>query len=163
MALGPDRKPDANNLPEQRIPRTSPAIFNLGQRDLHVLFPDGRIEVDPSRASGFRTPLEDNMVGGLASLLSAQTMFPVLSNDEMAGHCEENEVSSAVREGVTNSPAYAFRTPKLRNVTATAPYGHAGAHATLKSLFAFHINPKAGLASYTPDAILPAFEPLKPD
>jgi cytochrome c peroxidase len=36
---------------------------------------------------------------GFASLLSAQTMFPVLSADEMAGHYSENEVSEAVRQG----------------------------------------------------------------
>ena len=64
-----------------------------------MLFADGRIEADPSRATGFRTPLEDEMVKGFASLLSAQTMFPVLSNDEMAGHYEENEVSTLVRQG----------------------------------------------------------------
>jgi cytochrome c peroxidase len=40
------------------------------------------------------------MVAGFASLLSAQTMFPVLSPDEMAGHYSENDVSQAVRRGV---------------------------------------------------------------
>jgi cytochrome c peroxidase len=64
-----------------------------------VLFADGRIEVDPARPSGLRTPLEDEMVEGFASLLSAQTMFPVLSPDEMAGHYGENDVSIAVRQG----------------------------------------------------------------
>ncbi|EEW24906.1 cytochrome-c peroxidase [Rhodobacter ferrooxidans] len=294
--LGPDRKPMAKNLPEQRIPRNAPALFNLGAREFTTLFHDGRIQADPTRASGFRTPLEDEMVQGFASILSAQTMFPVLSNDEMAGHYEENEVSTAVREGlitgpkgawnllalrvaaipayaemfaaaypeiaagrpigftdisnaiaafievewrsdtapfdawlrgtgtlkpqeqlglalfygsagcsachsgkfqtdqsfhamgepqlgpgkaerfeshsrdvgrmrVTNNPAdaYAFRTPSLRNVTATAPYGHAGAHKTLESFLAYHADPKTGLASYEDDTVLPAFQPNKPD
>lgn len=39
------------------------------------------------------------MVSGFASVLSAQTMFPVLSSDEMAGHYAENDVSKAVRSG----------------------------------------------------------------
>lgn len=99
LGLGPDRVADRNNLPEQRIPRNSPALFNLGHKDISVMFHDGRIEVDPSRPSGLRTPLEEEMVDGFASLLSAQTMFPVLSADEMAGHYQENDVAKAVRLG----------------------------------------------------------------
>ena len=97
--LGPDRVADPANLPEQRIPRNSPALFNLGAKEFTVLFHDGRIEVDPDRPGGLRTPLADDMVTGFASLLSAQTMFPVLSADEMAGHYSENDVSQAVRRG----------------------------------------------------------------
>ncbi|MEL6523391.1 MAG: cytochrome c peroxidase, partial [Pseudomonadota bacterium] len=98
--LGPDRRFDPQNVPEQRIPRNSPALFNLGHNDISVMFHDGRIEVDPSRPSGLRTPLEEEMVADFASLLSAQTMFPVLSADEMAGHYTENDVSRAVRQGL---------------------------------------------------------------
>ncbi len=288
QGLGPDRIANAENLPEQRIPRNSPALFNLGHRDVSVMFHDGRIEVDPSRPSGLRTPLEEEMVGGFASLLSAQTMFPVLSPDEMAGHYQENDVSKAVRTGritgtggawdiiaqrvnalpeyrelfsrfdseiaegrdidfidisdaiaafvavewqasdtaydialrgraplprqaaagqdlffgsagcaechsgallsdqsfhamaepqlgpgkaarfeshqrddgrfrVTGDPkdAYAFRTPMLRNVTRTGPWGHAGAHTDLRAFLAFHADPQAGLDAYEPKAQLP--------
>ncbi|HEX9857458.1 MAG TPA: cytochrome c peroxidase, partial [Paracoccaceae bacterium] len=108
IGLGPARRPDPANLPEQRIPRNAPALFNLGAHDFTVMFHDGRIEVDPARASGLRTPLEDSMVTGFASLLSAQTMFPVLSGDEMAGHYEENEVSTAVRQGLITGPGGAW-------------------------------------------------------
>ena len=55
--LGPDRSADPDNLPEQRIPRNSPALFNLGSEEFPVLFHDGRIETDQSRKSGLRTPL----------------------------------------------------------------------------------------------------------
>lgn len=65
-----------------------------------MLFHDGRIEVSPDMPSGFRTPLDDDMLGGFASLLSAQTMFPVLSPDEMAGQGLENDVAKAVRQGL---------------------------------------------------------------
>jgi len=265
--LGPDRVADPANLPE--------------------MFHDGRIEVDPSRASGLRTPLEEEMVGGFASLLSAQTMFPVLSPDEMAGHYQENDVSKAVRLGlitgeggawdiiakrvnalpeyralfaqfddgvqhgeaitftdisdaiaafiafewradetpydlalrggppleedaaagqdlffgsagcadchsgplfsdqsfhamaepqigpgksarfethqrdegrlrVTGDPAdaYAFRTPMLRNVTRTGPWGHAGAHIELAAFLTYHADPAAQLETYQPDPVL---------
>lgn len=297
IGLGPDRKPDEADYPEQRIPRNATALWNVGAKGFTVLFADGRIEVDPSRPSGFRTPLEDEMVKGFASLLSAQTMFPVLANDEMAGHYEENEVSTLVRQGrltgkdgaweaiaarvaavpdyaarfkavypeiaagrpldftdisnaiaaymtfdfrsdtapfdaflrgqgdldpaatrgmglfyglagcaschsgplfsdmkfhamgdpqigpgkaerfeshqrdagrmrVSNRPedAYAFRTPSLRNVTLTAPYGHAGAYASLDAYLAQHARPGSGLAGYSLDqAVLPAMEVGKPD
>lgn len=100
VGLGPKRVADPQNMPEQRIPRNAPALFNLGAHEFTVLFHDGRIEVDPERPGGLRTPLDADMVTGFASLLSAQTMFPVLSADEMAGHYSENDVAQAVRRGV---------------------------------------------------------------
>jgi len=290
IGLGPKRVADPDNMPEQRIPRNAPALFNLGAHEFTVLFHDGRIEVDPDRPGGLRTPLDADMVTGFASLLSAQTMFPVLSPDEMAGHYSENDVAQAVRRGVitgqggawdiiaqrvrdipdysadfiaaydhidtpdqisfadisnaiaafmefewrsdnapfdavlqgqatlpepaatgmalfygeagcaschsgpfltdhdfhamgapqigpgkaarfeshardegrfrvTGDPAdlYAFRTPSLRNVALTAPYGHAGAHRDLRSFVAAHLDPVGGLESYDLSrAILPA-------
>jgi len=285
--LGPERRVDAENLPEQRIPRNAPALWNLGAHEFTVMFHDGRIEADPDLPGGLRTPLGADMTKGFTSLLSAQTMFPVLSQDEMAGHYSENEVARAVRQGLITGPggawdiiaarvreiptyaegfrevypeiaagrpldftdianaiaafvafefrsdtspfdahlrgevplegsaalglrlfygaagcaechagpfqtdhgfhamgtpqigpgkaarfethardegrlrvtgqpgdAYAFRTPSLRNVTATAPYGHAGAHATLESFLRHHADPVAGLAEYDRSAAL---------
>ena len=99
IGLGPDRIIDQKNKPEQRIPRHSQSLFNLGAREFTVLFHDGRIEEDASKPSGLRTPMEEEMLEGFDSLLAAQTMFPVLSADEMAGHYSENDVSSAVRSG----------------------------------------------------------------
>ncbi|MEM9250341.1 MAG: cytochrome c peroxidase [Pseudomonadota bacterium] len=296
IGLGPERRADPDNLPEQRIPRNAPALFNLGAREVTVLFHDGRIEVDPSRPSGLRTPLGEEMVAGFANLLSAQTMFPVLSADEMGGHYQENEIALAVRMGritgaggawdlisarvagldayasdfaaiyphiaagapiaftdISNaiaafmahewrsdsSPfdaalrgkasltaqaeagqalfygragcadchsgalltdhrfhamgqpqlgpgkaerferhqndigrmrvtgrredAYAFRTPSLRNVTETGPWGHAGAFASLDAFLAHHVDPAAGLASYVPAVALPELAGAKPD
>lgn len=297
VGLGPDRRPDPADMPEERIPRNSPALFNLGAHEFTRLFDDGRIEADPSRPSGLRTPMEDEMVTGFASVLSAQTMFPVLSPDEMAGHYQENDVSTAVREGIItgeggawdrisrrvaeipqyqslfsavypeiaagrpiaftdisnaiaafiafewradNSPfdaalrggpalpaeaeagmrlfygeagcstchsgkfqtdqafhamgepqlgpgkaerfethsrdlgrmrvsnqpedAYAFRTPSLRNVTATGPWGHAGAFSDLAAFLRHHIRPGQGMAGYDPSqAVLVPFDPRKPD
>lgn len=287
VGLGSDRRVDAANMPEQRIPRNSPALFNLGHRDISVMFHDGRIELDPSRENGLRTPLEDEMVGGFASLLSAQTMFPVLSADEMAGHYQENDVAKAVRQGRitgeggawdivakrvdalaeyrkrfeafdadiangaevkftdisdaiaafvatewkayetpfdialnggeplateaqrgqakffgegkcaechsgpllsdqsfhamavpqigpgksarfethqrddgrfrvtgTTTDAFAFRTPMLRNVTRTGPWGHAGAHSDLGEFLKYHADPLTGIDNYVPQATL---------
>lgn len=297
IGLGPDRRADPAILPEQRIPRNAPALFNLGAREFTVLFHDGRIETDPARPSGLRTPLEDEMVMGFASVLSAQTMFPVLSPDEMAGHYQENDVAKAVRSGritgtggawdiisqrvaaipayrdmfanaypeiaagrdiaftdisnaiaafvefewradksafdrilhgedalspqaeagmalfygeagcanchsgpfqtdhdfhamgepqlgpgkaerfeshsrdigrmrVTNraEDAYAFRTPSLRNVMRTGPWGHAGAWSDMRAFLFHHADPAAGLRDYDRgQAVLPILDGTKPD
>ncbi|WP_311199762.1 cytochrome c peroxidase [Jannaschia sp. M317] len=278
--LGPDRVADPNNLPEQRIPRNAPGLWNLGAREFTVLFHDGRIE---QTEDGLRTPMGPEMEQGFATLLSAQTMFPVLSADEMAGHYSENEISRAVRQGIITGeggawdllsarvraiPAYAemfdtampgrditftaisdaiaqfvehewrsdtapfdawlrgegslhpnalagielfygsagcadchsgpfqtdhgfhavgapqlgpgkaarfesharddgrmrvtgrdsdrfaFRTPSLRNVTETGPWGHAGSHSNLRRFLADHAAPRSGLATYLRDATL---------
>lgn len=291
IGLGPDRRADPANLPEARIPRNSPALFNLGAYEFTVMFHDGRIEVDPSRPGGLRTPLEADMLQGFASLLSAQTMFPVLSPEEMAGQYNENDISRAVRQGRISGPGgaweliaarvadipdyrddfatiyphvaagapvsftdisnaiavfielewradnsafdrhlrgearlegaaargmtlfygeagcaachsgplqtdhgfhamgqpqlgpgkaagfegnsrdmgryrvtgreedkYAFRTPSLRNVTLTGPWGHAGAYSDLGAFLRHHLDPVTGLDAYTPQVVLPGFD-----
>lgn len=106
--LGTRRTADPANAPEQRMPRNAQALFNLGATEFTVLFHDGRIEADATRPGGLRTPLDADMTAGFASLLSAQTMFPVLSADEMAGHYSENEVARAVRLGVLTGPGGAW-------------------------------------------------------
>ena len=286
IGLGVDRVADPGNPPEERVPRNSPALFNLGAREFVTFFHDGRLGDDPSRPSGIRTPLGTEMEAGFNNALSAQAMFPVLSMDEMAGHYSENDVSQAVRLGrltgpdgawdklskrieaipayrqmfdgvigtgtpihftnianliadfisfewrADNSPFdahlrdgvplaadaaagmdlfygeaacsschsglfqtdhgfhaiampqigpgkkarferhhrdigrgrvtgedadfYRFRTPSLRNVTATAPYGHSGAYATLEAVVRHHLDPVESLRRYDPaQATLP--------
>ncbi|WP_298436986.1 cytochrome c peroxidase [uncultured Jannaschia sp.] len=105
LGLGPERGMDAANPPEQRIPRNAPGLWNLGAHEFDTLFHDGRIE---ALADGLRTPMGDEMDAGFATLLSAQTMFPVLSADEMAGHYSENEISRAVRQGIITGPGGAW-------------------------------------------------------
>lgn len=289
IGLGPARRPDPQNPPEQRIPRNAPALWNLGAEEFTVMFHDGRLEADPAEPGGMRTPLGQEMVAGFDSVLSAQAMFPVLSGDEMAGHYSENEVSQAVRLGhlsmeggawdrisdrvaeipeyrsrfdavldegapirfteisnaiaafirfewradaspfdlamtggaplpegaergrrlfygdagcsachsgwlqtdhgfhaialpqigpgkaarfenhardegrmrVTGDPAdaYRFRTPSLRNVALTAPYGHNGAYASLEAMVRHHLAPVAALTAYDrSQAVFPALQ-----
>ena len=286
VGLGRDRIIDPENPPEIRIPRNAPSLFNLGASEFTVFFHDGRLEADPTKTNGIRTPLSDDMLVGFASALSAQAMFPVLSADEMAGHYGENDVAKSVRQGVltgvggawdiiakrvdaipayrtsfdavigedaeitfpaisnalaafiadewradqspfdlflrdgtplpekaasgmalfygkaqcstchtgqfqtdhsfhaiampqigpgksarfeshardtgrmrvTGNPAdaYAFRTPSLRNVALTAPYGHSGAYATLNGVVLHHLDPVRSLENYDiSQAVLP--------
>jgi cytochrome c peroxidase len=83
-------------------------LFNLGATEFTSLFHDGRLEATELFAAGIRTPLADDMVQGFDSILSAQAMFPVLSSDEMAGHYAENEVSTAVRQGLLSDAGGAW-------------------------------------------------------
>ena len=41
-----------------------------------------------------------------------------------------------------------FRTPTLRNVALTAPYGHSGAYNSLRSVVEHHLNPEDSLYAY---------------
>lgn len=47
--------------------------------------------------------------------------------------------------------AYCFRTPTLRNVALTAPYGHNGAYASLRAMIRQHLDPIGALTGYDPD------------
>ena len=100
VGLGPKRHSDPDHMPEERIPRNAPALFNLGAYEFSTMFHDGRLQSDPTQPGGIRTPMDADMVSGFASVLSAQTMFPVLSRDEMAGGFRENDIGRAVRQGL---------------------------------------------------------------
>jgi cytochrome c peroxidase len=51
---------------------------------------------------------------------------------------------------------YKFRTPSLRNVELTGPWGHAGAYATLENVTRHHLDPINGMESYSiSQAVLP--------
>ena len=45
--------------------------------------------------------------------------------------------------------AYSFRTPSLRNVALTAPYGHNGAYATLEGIVRHHLDPLGGFDGWS--------------
>ncbi len=63
------------------------------------------------------------------------------------------------RERVTGDPAdrFKFRTPSLRNVALTGPWGHGGAYASLEAVVRHHLNPVAALHDYDPaQAALPS-------
>lgn len=100
VGLGPSRRADPENPPEQRIPRNSTALFNLGAKQFSVMFADGRLEGSATRPHGLRTPIGQSFLSAGLTPLEAQTMFPVLSPDEMAGHYNESDVSIAVRRGM---------------------------------------------------------------
>ena len=63
------------------------------------------------------------------------------------------------REQVTGdvNDRYRFRTPSLRNVALTGPWGHDGAYNTLKAVVKHHLNPEKSLNAYdVTQAVLPS-------
>ena len=79
-----------------RVPRNAPGLWNLGHPDFTALFRDGRVEVADTYGNRFDTPAEEFLPGGLASVLAAQALFPMISGVEMAGDRGENDVIVAV-------------------------------------------------------------------
>ncbi len=88
---------------QKRIPRNAPALWNLGARDVRVLFHDGRLEVGDLYGNGFNSPAEEWLPEGLETILAAQALFPLTARFEMSGAPEENEISGAVNERIDNA------------------------------------------------------------
>ena len=61
-----------------------------------------------------------------------------------------NAASDLGRAHVTGKAedTYRFRTPSLRNVELTGPYGHNGAYASLEAMVRHHLDPLTGLGKY---------------
>ncbi|KIC40214.1 methylamine utilization protein MauG [Ruegeria sp. ANG-R] len=99
--LGPDRTPGigANKI-RKRIPRNSPGLWNLGAKDIHTVFHDGRLSISDVYGNGFNSPAQEWLPDGLNSLLAAQALFPLTSQFEMAGNVAENEVTGAVHDRI---------------------------------------------------------------
>lgn len=57
------------------------------------------------------------------------------------------------RVTVRNEDAFRFRTPSLRNVELTAPYGHAGTYRTLEEVVRHHLDPVASLETFDPGSV----------
>lgn len=54
---------------------------------------------------------------------------------------------------------FAFRTPSLRNVALTGPWGHSGAFDTLEAVIRHHLDPVASLTAFDADSVdLPPLE-----
>jgi cytochrome c peroxidase len=66
------------------------------------------------------------------------------------------------RERVTGNDAdrFRFRTPTLRNVALTFPYGHAGAYSTLEAVVRHHLDPVNSLYNYDQSQVV---LPSRPD
>ena len=104
---------------DRRVPRNAPALFNLGHRDISVLFHDGRLSISDLYGNGFNSPAEEYLPKGLNTLAAAQAVFPVTSETEMAGRPHENEIAGAVNRRID----YAWRllAERVRDTPAYVP------------------------------------------
>ncbi|MDU8909825.1 cytochrome-c peroxidase [Aestuariicoccus sp. MJ-SS9] len=99
--IGPDRTAgEGDDRIRKRIPRNAPALWNLGHKDIRVLFHDGRLEVSELYGNGFDSPAEEWLPQGLNSILAAQALFPMTAQFEMAGNPRENEIAGAVHDRI---------------------------------------------------------------
>ena len=67
------------------------------------------------------------------------------------------------RERVTGDPTdrYRFRTPTLRMVAQTGPWGHAGAYDSLEAVVRHHLDPATAVVAYDPSqVVMPSREDL---
>lgn len=101
QGLGPDRTPGTGaDRIRKRIPRNAPGLWNLGARDIHTMFHDGRLSLSDVYGNGFNSPAQEWLPEGLNSLLAAQALFPLTAQFEMAGNVAENEVTGAVHDRI---------------------------------------------------------------
>ena len=99
--VGADRSAsDGIGRIKRRMSRNSPALFNLGAREVATLFHDGRVSADDTYGNEFNTPAEEYLPDGLSSILAAQALFPLVGEVEMAGAPEENEVAAFLTERI---------------------------------------------------------------
>ena len=102
--LGPKRLPgEGDTRIVKRVPRNAPALFNLGAREVRVLFHDGRLEPSEHYPSGFNSPAWRWMPMGLDSIVAAQALLPMISAVEMAGNKGENEVAGAINDRIDHA------------------------------------------------------------
>lgn len=96
--VGPDRTPGTGaDAIRKRIPRNASSLWNLGHKDVSVLFHDGRLSVSDLYGNGFDSPAEEWLPQGLDNIVAAQALFPLTAQFEMAGNPGENDVIGAVR------------------------------------------------------------------
>ncbi|WP_415404264.1 cytochrome-c peroxidase [Tateyamaria sp. SN3-11] len=125
QGLGPQRMAGTgDDRIRKRIPRNAPGLWNLGAKDLHVMFHDGRLSAADTYENGFNSPAEEWLPEGLDNLLAAQAIFPLVAQFEMAGNPKENEVAGAVHNRMDY--AWPILTDRVRHIPAYAE-GFAGA------------------------------------
>ena len=70
---------------------------------------------------------------------------------QATGFMARLEDHGRARETLRQEDRYAFRTPSLRNVELSAPYGHSGAFTTLEGVIEHHADPVSSLNNWSPE------------
>lgn len=100
----------------KRVPRNAPALWNLGHKDVEVLFHDGRLSPSDLFGNGFKSPAQEWLPDGLDNIVAAQALFPMTAQFEMAGNLGENEVTHATQIRIDRAwPLIAARVRKIED------------------------------------------------
>ncbi len=114
------------------IARNAPALFNLGASEFNRAFWDGRVSLSggvlttPEAALNGASPARSDITAQLTSVLAAQAMFPVTSDDEMRG-----QPGNDIRDAADNEAAWAAIMARLVGTSN----GSVGGIAEYRSLF----------------------------
>ncbi|MEO1307631.1 MAG: cytochrome c peroxidase [Pseudomonadota bacterium] len=100
----------------KRIPRNAPSLWNLGHRDVRVLFHDGRLSINDQYGNGFDSPAEEWLPKELSDIVAAQAVFPLVAQFEMAGNPKENEIAGAVHDRI--DAAWPILAKRVRTIPA---------------------------------------------
>lgn len=67
-------------------PRNSMDLWNRDHNNVSSMFWDGRVEIENQSTGKFSTPLGERLPAGLENLMAVQSLFPLLTADEMLGY-----------------------------------------------------------------------------
>ena len=100
----------------KRIPRNAPALWNIGHKSIRNLFHDGRLSISDIYGNGFNSPAEEWLPQGLDTITSAQALFPLTAQFEMAGNPKENQIAGAVHDRI--DAAWPIIAKRVRTIPA---------------------------------------------
>ena len=101
VGLGPERTAGTgDDRIKKRVPRSAPTLWNLGHKDVRILFHDGRLSISDIYGNGFNSPAEEWLPQGLENIIAAQAVLPLTAQFEMAGNPKENEVAGAIHDRI---------------------------------------------------------------
>ncbi len=84
--------------------------------------------------------------------------------DDLPGYNDGRDDFGRERVSGNQEDQFKFRTPSLRQVALTGPWGHDGAYNDLETMVRHHLNPVASLQSYdVSQAVLPSRTDLDRD
>lgn len=117
VGVGPERTAGVgDDAIRKRIPRNALALWNLGHRDIHTMFHDGRLEIGAQYGNGFNSPAQEWLPQGLDNIIAAQAVFPLTAQFEMAGNPRENEIAGAIHDRI--DAAWPIIAKRVRTIPA---------------------------------------------
>ncbi|HIP24722.1 MAG TPA: cytochrome-c peroxidase, partial [Rhodobacteraceae bacterium] len=133
----------ADNSPFDQYLRTQTPLPPAATRGLTLFY--GKAACDSCHSGQFQT---DHRFHAIA--------MPQFGPGKAAEFESHHRDTGRMRVTGQATDAYRFRTPSLRNITLTAPYGHSGAYASLEAVIRHHLDPIVALSNYDiSQAILP--------